>query len=71
MRGSSRWLRKLWTEYPRLPVVNDVLCWSVNSSLTGDTQYQVVVPSLFIPDVLQHLHGGPASAHFSAEWVWE
>ncbi|KAK9513172.1 hypothetical protein VZT92_026730 [Zoarces viviparus] len=71
MRGSSRWLRKLWTEHPRLSVVNNLLCRGVTSSLTGGAQYQVVVPSSLVPDVLHHLHGGPVSAHFSAERVWE
>lgn len=71
MRGSSRRLRKLWTEYSRLSVVNGLLCRSVKSSLTGDAHCQVVVPSSLVPDVLQHLHGGPTSAHFSAERVWE
>lgn len=71
MRGSLRWLRKLWTEYSRRSVVNGLLCRRVNSSLTGRAQYQVVVPSSLVPDVLQQLYGGLVSAHFSAERVWE
>ena len=71
MRGHSRGLRKLWTEYPRLSVVNGLLCRTVKSSVMGGASCQVVVPSSLVPDVLQHLHGGPASAHFSAERVWE
>ena len=43
----------------------------MNSPLTGDALCQVVVPSSLIPDVLQHLHGGSASAYFSVERVWE
>lgn len=35
------------------------------------TKYQVVVPSSLVPEVLQHLHGGPVAAHFSADRVWE
>ena len=71
MKGSSQPCWKLWTEYPRLAVKYGVLCRTVKSSRTGGDMSQVVVPSSLVPDLLQHLHGGPASAHFSAERVWE
>lgn len=70
MRGSSRRLWKLWTEYPRLCVENGLLCRTVKPCRTGGGRCQVVIPSRLVPDVLQHLHGGPASAHFSVERVW-
>lgn len=71
MRGQPRRLRKLWTEFPRLSVVNGLLCRTVNSPTTGGAICQVVVPSSLVPEVLQHLHGGPIAAHFSADRVWE
>jgi len=71
LRGVSLSLRKLWMEFDRLIAVDGFLCRSVTSSLTGDRLTQIVVTSALVPDVLQQLHGGPASAHFSAERVWE
>jgi len=53
-------------EFDRLIVLDGLFCRSVTSSLTGDRLTQIVVPY-----VLQQLHGGPVSAHFSAERVWE
>ncbi len=71
MRGQTRGLRKLWTEFPRLSVVNGLLCRTVKSPTMGGAICQVIVPSSLVPEVLQHLHGGPISAHFSAETVGE
>lgn len=49
IRGSSRWLQKLWTEYPCLSVVDGLLCRLVRSPLTGEALCQVVVPlALFL-----------------------
>ncbi|RVE68761.1 hypothetical protein OJAV_G00094570 [Oryzias javanicus] len=70
-RGSSIKLRKLWTEFSRLSIVNGLLCRTVLSSSDGETRVQIVVPSVMVPDLLMQLHGGPAAAHFSAERVWE
>ncbi|KAI4887649.1 hypothetical protein NFI96_026195 [Prochilodus magdalenae] len=71
MKGASRSLRKLWTEFDRLEVLDGLLCRSVISSLTGEQLMQVVVPAALVPEVLQQLHGGSTSAHFAAERVWE
>ena len=71
MKGASRTLRKLWTEFDRLTIQDGLLCRSVNSSLSGERLCQIVVPSSLVPDLLRQLHGSPASAHFAAERVWE
>lgn len=71
LRGASQCLKKLWTEFSRLSVIDGLLCRSVICSLTGDTILQIVVPSAMTPDILLQLHGTPASAHFSSERVWE
>lgn len=71
MKGQPWGLRKLWTEFPRLSVVNRLLGQTVKSPTMAGTKYQMVVPSLLVPEVLQHLHGGPVAAHFSADRVWE
>uniref|UniRef100_A0AAV2JZ45 Gypsy retrotransposon integrase-like protein 1 n=1 Tax=Knipowitschia caucasica TaxID=637954 RepID=A0AAV2JZ45_KNICA len=69
LRG-SRWLRKLWAEFPRLSLVGELLCRTVYPSPVGEPQHQVVVPASLVPELLSQLHGGPVSAHFSAERVW-
>ena len=69
--GASAHLKKLWTEFNRLSVVGGLLCRTVHSVPTGEEQVQVVIPPALVPELLQHLHGGPAAAHFSAERVWE
>ncbi|XP_076863392.1 zinc finger protein 800a isoform X1 [Brachyhypopomus gauderio] len=71
LRGASRCLRKFWTEFDRLEVQDGLLCRVVCSSPTGERVTQVVVPSTLVPEVLQQLHGGSASAHFATERVWE
>ena len=71
LRGCSKWLRKLWSEFPRLSLVNGLLCRTVQSSLVETALNQVVVPAALVPCVLRHLHGSPVAAHFSAERVWE
>ena len=69
--GASSYLKKLWTEFGRLSVIDGLLCRTVLSSSTGVQQVQVVIPAAVVPELLQHLHGGPAAAHFSMERVWE
>uniref|UniRef100_A0AAV2JUT5 Gypsy retrotransposon integrase-like protein 1 n=1 Tax=Knipowitschia caucasica TaxID=637954 RepID=A0AAV2JUT5_KNICA len=69
LRG-SRWLRKLWPEFPRLSLVGELLCRTVYPSPAGEPQHQVVVPASLVPELLSQLHCGPVSAHFSAERVW-
>lgn len=70
LKGSPLRLRKLWTEFDRLFVVNGLLCRTDTLPDTGLQQSQVVIPSSLVPELLQHLHGGPAAAHFSVERVW-
>ena len=69
--GSSASLRKLWTEFHRLSVMEGLLCRTALPETTGEKQIQAVVPAAMVPEILQQLHGGPAAAHFSAERVWE
>ncbi|KAK7877355.1 hypothetical protein WMY93_031928 [Mugilogobius chulae] len=70
MKGSSLYLRKLWAEFDRFSVDNGLLCRTDTHPL-GRQLSQVVIPSTMVPELLQHLHGGPTAAHFSVERVWE
>ncbi|CAG5897368.1 unnamed protein product [Menidia menidia] len=70
-RDCSAGLRKLWTEFHRLSVMEGLLCRTVVTDTTGQKRVQTVVPASMVPELLQQLHGGPAAAHFSAERVWE
>ena len=71
LKGASYSLRKFSAEFDRLIMRDGLLCRCIISSLTGDRLNQIVVPSILVPDLLRQLHGSPASAHFSAERVWE
>uniref|UniRef100_A0AAV2MFI8 Gypsy retrotransposon integrase-like protein 1 n=1 Tax=Knipowitschia caucasica TaxID=637954 RepID=A0AAV2MFI8_KNICA len=51
--------QKRWSTFDHSPTVS------------GLEPLQVVIPSSLVPDLLQHLHGGPAAAHFSVDRVWE
>ena len=70
-RDSSASLRKLWTEFHGLSVIEGLLCRTAWPETMGEKQVQTVVPAAMVPELLQQLHGGPAAAHFSAERVWE
>lgn len=52
-------------------VTDGLLYRSVTSSLTDERVTHVVVPASLVPELLPQMHGGPTSAHFSAERVWE
>lgn len=71
IQGAAQCLRKLWTEFDRLSIIDGLLCRSVCCPLTSKPVIQIVVPSALISDILLQLHGAPASAHFSSERVWE
>ncbi len=71
LQGASQCLRKLWTEFNYLSIIDGLLCRSVCCSLTSTPIVQIVVPSALISDILLQLHGAPASAHFCSERVWE
>lgn len=71
LAGASQCLRKHWTEFNHLKLINLLLCCSVSCLLTGDPVAQVVVPSGLNSDILLQLHGTPTAAHFSPERVWE
>ncbi|KAI5085360.1 hypothetical protein C0J45_23144, partial [Silurus meridionalis] len=69
--GASWRLRKFWTEFNHLSIIDGLLCRSVFCPHTGKPVVQMVVPSALVSDILLQLHGAPASAHFSSERVWE
>ncbi|XP_046707916.1 uncharacterized protein LOC124387547 [Silurus meridionalis] len=71
LQGASWRLRKFWTEFNHLSIIDGLLCRSVFCPHTGKPVVQMVVPSALVSDILLQLHGAPASAHFSSERVWE
>uniref|UniRef100_A0AAV2MQ11 Reverse transcriptase n=1 Tax=Knipowitschia caucasica TaxID=637954 RepID=A0AAV2MQ11_KNICA len=61
-------LRSLQQDDPDIRVVLGWLERGVDSpTVSGLERLQVVIPSSLVPDLLQHLHGGPAAAHFSVD----
>ncbi|KAI5610196.1 hypothetical protein C0J50_5549, partial [Silurus asotus] len=71
LQGASWRLRKFWTEFNHLSIIDGLLCRSVFCPHMGKPVVQMVVPSALVSDILLQLHGPPASAHFSSERVWE
>ena len=68
LRGAGTVLRRLWKEFPRLTLIDGLLCRVV--WLPGDRRVtQVVVPSVLVPEVLKHLHGSLLTGHLAYERV--
>lgn len=61
VKGSSRWLQKLWTEYPHLSVGNGLLWLRVTSSLRS------AEPLCLSPG---HQWVGLKRLYHSREWQW-
>ena len=66
VKGVGQGLRILWHEFPRLTLVNGLVCRVIALTDVAETR-QIVVPSVLVPEVLCHLHGGPLSAHLGVE----
>ncbi|KAL7880767.1 hypothetical protein SRHO_G00030210 [Serrasalmus rhombeus] len=64
LRTSSPFLRKFWSQFPRLRICNGLLCRHVRCSSPNGHLGQVVVPRLLVPEVLHFLHGHPAARHY-------
>ncbi|KAL7838997.1 hypothetical protein SRHO_G00256550 [Serrasalmus rhombeus] len=64
LRTSSPFLRKLWSQFPRLRMCNGLLCRHVRCSSPNGHLSQVVVPRILVPEVLHFLHGHPAAGHY-------
>lgn len=69
LKGASRALKHLWTEFHRLTLINGLLCRVIHTPKTGATTPQIVVPSALVHELLTHLHGGPLSAHLAFDRV--
>lgn len=68
LKDACRGLKRLWHEFPRLSLIDGLLCRVVWLSDVGQTT-QVLVPTVLVPEVLRHLHGVPLTAHLAHEWV--
>uniref|UniRef100_A0A3Q2ZZT4 Gypsy retrotransposon integrase-like protein 1 n=1 Tax=Kryptolebias marmoratus TaxID=37003 RepID=A0A3Q2ZZT4_KRYMA len=66
IKGASRGVRILWHEFPRMTLVDGIVCRVVALSDVEQTQ-QIVIPAVLVPEVLRQLHGGPLSAHLAVE----
>lgn len=64
LQGKSSHLR-FWWDFPRLKLVDDVLCREVR--LRNERVLQTVIPQCLIQKALNHFHGIPYAGHFGAE----
>ena len=60
-------LRKLWWQFPKLVLCNDLLCRKAHIAPGKPVVYQVLIPSLLITETMNILHGNPCSGHYSAD----
>lgn len=66
LRGMPPELRHYWKEFPRLIILDSILCRRVRPP-PGDPVYQVVVPNQLQKEVFQMLHGHSLSGHFGSK----
>ncbi|KAJ8035952.1 hypothetical protein HOLleu_19788 [Holothuria leucospilota] len=65
LAGATRVLRKLWWEYPKLKLIDDVLYREL--LLPGRRCFQTVIPSRMVPEVLNRLHGQGYAGHLGLD----
>ena len=66
IKATSPVLRQYWREFPKITLVDNLLCRTVRPP-PGDLVLQTVVPSSLQKEVFRFLHGHPLSGHFSAQ----
>uniref|UniRef100_A0AAV2J220 Gypsy retrotransposon integrase-like protein 1 n=1 Tax=Knipowitschia caucasica TaxID=637954 RepID=A0AAV2J220_KNICA len=66
IKGAGKALRILWHEFPRMTMIDGIVHRVVALSDVEQT-WQVVVPSVLVPEVLRLLHGGPLTGHLAVE----
>lgn len=59
--------KRLWDEFPRLVIIEDLLCRKVYDRVKDYTFYQVVIPEMFTYKIMKNVHGSATSGHFSVE----
>ena len=67
MKGASLPLLRLWSQWNRLVVVNNILYRKYSSPDSSTEHLQLVIPAKLRPVVLQSLHNDCAGGHLAAE----
>lgn len=62
LTGTSRVLRKLWWEFPKLVIVEGLLCRKL--LLPGRESLQLVIPKAMTDEILPLIHGFGYAGHF-------
>ncbi|KAL2076396.1 hypothetical protein ACEWY4_028006 [Coilia grayii] len=66
LRGMPSELRQYWKEFPRLVMVDSILCRRVRPP-PGDPVFQVVIPNQLQKEVFNMLHGHSLAGHFGSK----
>ena len=59
--------RKLWWQFPKLVLCNDLLCREAHTAPGQPVVFQVLIPKTLITVTMNILHGNPCSGHYSAD----
>uniref|UniRef100_A0A3Q1EDR0 Gypsy retrotransposon integrase-like protein 1 n=1 Tax=Acanthochromis polyacanthus TaxID=80966 RepID=A0A3Q1EDR0_9TELE len=59
--------RKLWWQFPKLILYNDIFCRKAHTAPGQPVVYQVLIPTSLITETMNIFHGNPCSGHYSAE----
>lgn len=68
LRGKPFELRHYWKEFPRLVMVDSILCRRVRHP-PGDPVFQVVIPNQLRKEVFNMLHGHSLAGHFGSKRI--
>ncbi len=63
LRNASPYVRKLWSQFSRLTLHDNVLCRMSHTPLADDV-LQIVIPTSLVPDILTHVHGNTSVGHY-------
>ena len=71
LRKLSRPVRRLWLDFPKLAIVNELLCRKSCPMRGTPHVWQVIIPQSLQPTILANLHGDGLVGHFSAHKTYQ
>lgn len=63
LRNASPYVRKLWSQFSRLTLHENMLCRLSHESPVDDV-LQIIILTSLVPDILTHVHGDPSVGHY-------
>ncbi len=63
--------RKLWWQFSKLVLCDDLLCRKAHIAPGKPVVFQVLIPKTLITETMNILHGNPCSGHYSADHTFK